>query len=593
MDRGGAFNSPNIALEDLPLVWKKRAKSYRKTICKRRIINIATFMIIVCIVFIIAVLATHARETSNSFQHPPMVVTKCGPVQGLTEHIGKSSAHVFKGIPYAMPPIGKQRWKPPQKVEPDSCWRKILKADIFRSPCYQFHRGKDIGCEDCLYINIWKPKNVVSKSLPVMVLINGGHLTVGSSHMLGSTPNAEFVESMNIVVVSVSYRLNAFGFMALDVLSKHSKTNTSGNYGLMDQIMALEWIQQNIHFFGGNASNVIIAGHGSGATSIYALLASKKAAGLFSRAIAMSGSAVFSKTSKEASKDNEVFLNNSKCNMNSDKDTLECLYKLSASEVLHAAPWLVYPNWAMRDLNDLPKKGLFDGALCVVDGDVVVTPPGELERAAYMPDNVTVMIGNTAQEIAFDPGQNFTGKSLDEFIDFVAERLGPFSAELPRRAIDLYIAKLNSTDPQLLYTTMASDIRAVCPNNVLSLNFSSVDGMTVYRYVVTNMPSNLARFASKPTQYSADMWDQSALFGFSDLPLKYNPSQRDLKFKDTLRKVFLEFFKTGKPGIDAWTAYPSRVGLFGNESLTVEKEYHKTMCKMWNDHNMFKYGWIN
>ena len=203
--------------------------------------------------------------------------------------------------------------------------------------------------------------------------------------------------------------LNVFWFTALDVISKQSEANTSGNYRLKNQTMALEWILQNIHFSGGNASNVVIAGHGSGATLIYGLLASKKARGLFSRAISLSGSAVFSQTSKETSRDNEIFLNSNKCNMKSDKDTLECLYSLSALEVLYVTPWFVYPNWAMRDLNDLPTKGFFDGTLCVVDRDVVVTPPKELGQMAYIPDKVTVLIGNTAQEIAFLPLENFTG----------------------------------------------------------------------------------------------------------------------------------------------------------------------------------------
>ena len=577
-----------------PLVVRKRA-SYRRAKNLRRILNFAVFIAIFIIIFGLLILAFHTKHTYH-IKHNPVVETECGPVQGVKEQLGKSFGYVFKGIPFAKPPFGNQRWKPPQRLKSGSCWRGIFQADKFRDPCYQFDLfdgRKEKGSEDCLYLDIWTRRVGPDKKLPVMVYIHGGDLTFGSSHMPGTTPNVEFVNSMNIVAVSISYRVNAFGFLALDVLSRNSKTKTSGNYGFMDQIIALEWIKNNIQKFGGDPSQMTVVGHGSGATSIYGLLASRKANGLFSKAVAMSGSPVFSKTAKEASKDNEVFLNNSKCDKKTDNETLECLYNLSASEILHAVPWSVYPSWGRTGLDDLPNKGLFNGALCVVDGDIIATPPGKLGQAPPMPRNVTVMIGTTAQEIAFLPMENFTGKPLIDFVKHAEKRLGSFAPELPKRAIDLYRSKLNSTDPQILYTTMASDIRATCPTDTLSTNFSTVGSLTVYRYVVTNRPSHPARFALKPTKYAAHVWDESALFGFHGMPFGYHPEAKDLKFRDRIRKAFLEFFKTGKPITDKWMTYPSRVGIFGNENLVIEKDYNKAMCKLWNEYNLFKYGWIN
>ena len=589
MDWNRSIENSKIYMENFPLVNNKKARNNRignkKSRSKRRLINIVAFFAVFGIIFIIVGLVSYSKRSSKNDEHYPVVETECGPVQGVIEYFEKSSGYVFKGIPFAEPPVGNQRWKPPQR---HSSWKGILKADTFRPPCFQFHGRMELGSEDCLYINIWSPGIRATHSLPVMVLIASDDLIIGSPGIPGITPNVEFTVKMNVVAVTVSYRLNAFGFLALELLSKYSDSQTSGNYGLMDQILALNWIQRNIQSFGGDPSKVTIVGHGAGATAIYGLLASNKTIGLFYRAIAMSGSVILSKTAKAAFKDNEVFLNNSKCNEKGDNQILECLYKLNASQVLHALPWS--SSWRKTDLNDLPSKGHFDGALYVIDGDIVTAPPGELGRELPMSHKVVVMIGTTAQEISFLPVHNFTGEPLHEFAHFADKALSPFSAQLPKQAIGIYKTKLNSTDPQLLYTTMASDIRYTCPSNMLSMNLSNGNNLTVYRYIVTNRPNYPAKFALKPTKYSAHTWDLSALFGFSGMPLGYNPTQRDLKFRDAIRKVFLDFMQAGKPGMDEWKAYPLRVGIFEDERVSIESAYHTTMCQLWSNYSMFKYG---
>ena len=592
MDGTRAFRSSNIAMDDfsMPLIRKKKLeRSCKRRRIMRQLINIAASSAIVMFLLLVSVLAFHLRRSDHNIAHYPIAETECGPVQGAIENIGNSSGFVFKGIPFAMPPIESRRWKPPLSMKPNFCWKGIFKADTFRAPCCQLNQENEVGCEDCLYVDIWTPKIRAELKLPVLVLIPGVDLTIGSPDTPSYVPNVEFVESLNIVAVKISYRRHIFGFLALDALSKYSSLNISGNYGMMDQIMALGWIQRNIHVFGGDPSKVTVVGHGLGATSVFGLLTSVKAGGLFSRAIAMSGMAVLSKTLKAASKDNEIFLKNSKCRKNNGKETLECLYKLNTSEILHSAPWFMYPNWGMTKFNDLPKRGVFNGALYVVDGDTVTTAPGDFKTILAMPHNVTLMIGTTAQETAFQPAQNFSGKSFGELKKFIEERLGPLSSvELPKRAINLYKTLLNSSDPQLIYTTMANDIKATCPIDGISLKFSNVDNLNVYRYVVENRPSRPVRFALKQTTYSAHFWDLSALFGFRGMPFEYNPTKRDLRFKDTIRKVFLEFFKTGKPGVAAWKTYPSRIGIFGEERLSVEGNIHQAICELWNENKIFK-----
>lgn len=180
--------------------------------------------------------------------------TTCGPVQGTAE----DGALAFKGIPYAVPPLIHLRWKPPVPLNGSTCWNGTLNAQRFGSMCFQadvIDQSKLLGDEDCLFLNVWTPTTNRKANLPVMVWIHGGCLMTSSDES-SYRPSAKLAKDLNMVFVSMNYRLNAFGFLALDILTAASSTGASGNYGFMDQILALKWVQDNIANFGGNPNKV-------------------------------------------------------------------------------------------------------------------------------------------------------------------------------------------------------------------------------------------------------------------------------------------------------------------------------------------------
>lgn len=191
---------------------------------------------------------------------------------------------IFRGIPYARPPVGELRWRPPQQF---SRWRGVRNAMQFGAACMQppspFYDHAAMS-EDCLFLNIWAPAN--ARKAPVMVWIHGGSLISGAGSE-AVADGAHFAER-GVIVVSINYRLGALGYMAHPDLSAESSHNISGNYGLMDQIEALRWVKRNIAAFGGDPDNVTIAGQSAGALSVLFLMASPEARGLFHRAIAQS-----------------------------------------------------------------------------------------------------------------------------------------------------------------------------------------------------------------------------------------------------------------------------------------------------------------
>ncbi len=219
-----------------------------------------------------------------------VVKTESGSVQGTPG--SNPGVRVYKGIPYAAPPVGELRWKAPKAA---AKWEGVKKADNFGTACLQlpypdnspYHEAPEVFGEDCLYLNVWTAAKSAKEHRPVMVWIHGGALTRGS----GATPayNGEHLAQKGVVVVTINYRLGIFGYFAHPELTKESDRNASGNYGFLDQVAALEWVQHNIAAFGGNPKNVTIFGESAGSWSVNVLAASPLTKGLFARAIGESG----------------------------------------------------------------------------------------------------------------------------------------------------------------------------------------------------------------------------------------------------------------------------------------------------------------
>ncbi|HBR1907741.1 TPA: carboxylesterase/lipase family protein [Klebsiella quasipneumoniae subsp. similipneumoniae] len=221
-------------------------------------------------------------------QHPskPLAKTRQGTLVGSAEQ----GIHIWRGIPYAAPPVGPLRWRAPQ---PPARWPGVRQADAFSAASWQdidYCRelgGGDPGrfSEDCLYLNVWAPASA-AQPLPVMVWLHGGGFTIGA----GSLPPYDglALASRDVVVVTVNYRLGHLGFFAHPALEEEAGERLY-NFALLDQIAALQWVQENIHAFGGDAANVTLFGESAGARSVLSLMASPKAKGLFHKAIIQSG----------------------------------------------------------------------------------------------------------------------------------------------------------------------------------------------------------------------------------------------------------------------------------------------------------------
>ena len=187
----------------------------------------------------------------------PTCQTTCGPVEGIS----KDGVFSFRGIPYAEPPVGKLRWKPPQALskQEGTCWSGTFQAKTYGNMCFQRDTNNIsayLGSEDCLYINVITPTLDTRAQKPVMVWIHGGFLEELNANWPTYSPTEQLAKETDVVYVGFNYRLQAFGFMALELLAEDSPTNTSGNYGFMDMILALQWVQQNIANFGGDPAQV-------------------------------------------------------------------------------------------------------------------------------------------------------------------------------------------------------------------------------------------------------------------------------------------------------------------------------------------------
>ena len=217
------------------------------------------------------------------------VSTEHGILKGAWSE-ADASIGVFRGIPYAQPPVGDLRWRAPQDL---ASWTGVRHATKFGAACWQSYsddafvwsRGEFPRSEDCLHLNIWQPKKA-DATAPVMVWFHGGAHTGGFAHV--ELFDGTELARQGVVVVTVNYRLGPWGFLAHPALAEESEHNSTGNYGLMDKIAALKWVQKNIRSFGGNPDNVTLFGQSAGSSSVCALMASPLTSGLFHKAIGQS-----------------------------------------------------------------------------------------------------------------------------------------------------------------------------------------------------------------------------------------------------------------------------------------------------------------
>jgi para-nitrobenzyl esterase len=338
----------------------------------------------------------------------PIVRTEAGLVRGITE----GDLSLYRGIPFAAPPVGRLRWRPP---EPVPRWSGVRAADRFAASCMQEPpaelraAGALALSEDCLYLNVWTPARSEHAALPVMVWIYGGGFNQGSTAI--PLYSGEGLAHHGVVVVSIAYRVGPLGFLAHPALSAESAHHVSGNYGLLDQIAALEWVRRNIAAFGGDPHRVTIFGESAGGISVSMLAASPLAKGLFEGAISESGGS-FGPTRTppepgenvqrlaDAEQDGVAFA--AKLGAHSAAD----LRKLSAEAVQSAAAG----------------HGLFWPTL---DGWVIPGDQYELYEAGRYNDT-PILIGTNSDEGALFGAP----KSREAYVASAHERYGPFADRL-------------------------------------------------------------------------------------------------------------------------------------------------------------------
>ena len=465
------------------------------------------------------------------------VRTEAGTVEGSTSADGK--VQIFKGILYAAPPTGALRWKEPQPVPR---WEGVRKAAEFGARCMQGNVFGDMvfrdagPSEDCLYLNVWTPKAATEAKLPVMVWIYGGGFQAGAT----SEPRqeGEHLAHKAVVVVSMNYRLGIFGFFSYPELTKESPHHASGNYGLLDQAAALEWVHKNIAAFGGDPENVTIFGESAGSFSVSALMASPVSKGLIHRAIGESG-AFFGRTlsakplaesEKDAVKWAELI----------GADTLEKLRAMPAQQVLDAAT---------KDKNAFrfgPN----------IDGYFFPESPSEIYAKGEQA-HVGLLAGWNRDEGNY---HTFFGK--DEVTkENYAKKIGEVFGEKAPEALKLFPGE---TDEQ---TRSSADLLATA--NFIGLGtwkwieMQTKAGVATYRYEFDDAPPVVApgpAAAESPRAYhSAEIEFVFGMLDSKKLPWRAG----DYELSEQMGSYWTNFARSGNPngaGLAEWPQYTEKDG---------------------------------
>jgi len=455
----------------------------------------------------------------------------------------RGGVRVYKGIPFAAPPVGTLRWKPPQPVKP---WTGVRNCTEFGSWCPQPKPilGHELGpmSEDCLYLNVWTPARSPDDRLAVMVWIHGGGCTTGSG--AASISDGEALARQGVVVVTINYRLGPFGFLAHPLLSQESEHGVSGNYGLLDQIAALKWVQQNIAAFGGDPDRVTIFGESAGALSVCRLMVSPLARGLFHRAIAESGGAhgrnrhLREKRNglEPMEKVGERIARALGCDR--AKDPLSALRAKSADEVLAAAH---------------PSQGLFGKGNRfgpVVDGWAL---PEDADRVFDAGDQANVPF--------------LTGANANEGSVFVNQL--PIRGSVGYRLLVRKLAGDRAPEVLRLFPLTDGDVQAAL-DKLVTVSFF----LTESRYLVRAMeragcPAYLYYFTRVP---AISRNDRRGAFHGLEVPYVFASFRNLLGFplpteqplSDIMSAYWVQFAKTGdpnRPGLPHWPSYDPKTDL--------------------------------
>jgi para-nitrobenzyl esterase len=464
------------------------------------------------------------------------VRTEAGVVAGTKSADGKVA--VFKGIPFAAPPVGELRWKEPEPVTP---WRGVRKATEFGARCMQARIFEDMvfrdagPSEDCLYLNVWTPGISAKTKLPVMVWIYGGGFQAGAT----SEPrqDGEHLAHRGVVIVSMNYRLGIFGFFSHPGLTAESPHHASGNYGLMDQVAALKWVHENIEAFGGDPANVTIFGESAGSFAVSALMASPLSKGLMRAAIGESG-AFFGKTLRakplaESERRDVVFAESL------GLKSLGQLRGVSAEKLLEASR-------RGNDNNHFRPN---------IDGYFMPAKPSEIYAKGEQA-HVPLIAGWNRDEGSY---QHFFGTeqvNKDNYAAKIRQLFGEAAAE----ALNLFPGGSDEEVKRSAGWLDTADFIALGTWKWLEMHLQT-GGASVYRYEFDQVPP-----PSEGHEAEADLAYHSAeieyVFGTLDWK-KISWRPEDYKLSEQVGAYWTNFAKTGNPngaGLGAWPIYIRKSG---------------------------------
>lgn len=494
-----------------------------------------------------------AQESNSNAS--PTVQTENGVVRGVTEG-GVTS---FKGIRFAAPPVGEYRWRPPQPVD---SWEGVRDATEYGANCAQSGWGAAPGTiaegssEDCLFLNIWKPAGVEEgANLPVMVWIHGGAF-VGGSGAGGATTGEEFAKQ-DVILMTINYRLGRLGHFAFPALSEEHPEEPKGSYAYMDQIAALEWIQENIGAFGGDPDNVTIFGFSAGGVSVHSLMTIPAARGLFHKVISESGGGrdgvLTGRPIREDNADPLYTVSAETIGINfarkkgidgTDQEALAELRALSVEEIVDGGQ--------ETDGENGPRT--YSGP--ILDGELVVETAESAYKAGRQAD-VPLMIGNTSAEI----GGSFVNNSSSK------EELFSLFGELEDEARAAYDPDGNKEFAEVI-TKFNTDWVWGEPARMTARTFVE-EGNPAYMYLFSYVPEAMR----ERMRFGAGHGSEVA-YVFNNLDARWGdtePTTEEQELAQVLNTYWANFAKTGNPngdGVPDWPAYDTQ----SEEILEIEPD---------------------